>query len=309
MSSYSRVVSKLNNTGTSLKSQRVPRKGHEEIMIKNSAGGYTYTVSDEDLIDRILILGTAGNTYYSSAEKLTSDAIDAVNRIVKEGKGQMVVDHVRDVYENGRAPKQDPTFFILALLTQSDVPLEVRKDALRIVSSMRTFTQLYSWVALKKQLANGHKGFGRATRTALLELFKSKTGQQLVYQTSKYGSRKIGQETWTIADVVSCAHVPSKVLTPDSQVAVAYMVNGLESAQKVSDKYQGNSQCSDIMKYLYAVEAVKSSTCTSDVACQMIRQYRLPRETLSTHLLNDINVWRAYYTHHPLGQMVKFTIA
>lgn len=310
MSSYSRVVSNLNNTGTSLNTQQVPRKGHEEIMIKNSAGGYTYTISDEDLIDRILILGTSANTYYSSAEKLTSDSIDSIKRMVSEGKGQMVVDHLRSVYESGRAPKQDPTFFVLALLTQSDIPLDVRKSALQIVSHMRTFTQLYSWVSLKKQLANGHKGFGRATRSALLELFKSKTGQQLVYQGSKYNSRKIGTETWTIADVISCAHVPSKVLSPDSQVAVAYMVHGIESAQKVADKYVGHQQCTEVMQYLYAVEAVKSSTCTTDVASQMIRQFHLPREVLSTHLLTDLNIWKAllYTTHVGAGGQVQHRV-
>jgi 60 kDa SS-A/Ro ribonucleoprotein len=230
--------------------------------------------------------------------------------MVSEGKGQMVVDHVRSVYESGRAPKQDPTFFVLALLTQSDAPLDVRKSALEIVSHMRTFTQLYSWIALKKQLANGHKGFGRATRNALLELFKSKTGQQLVYQGSKYNSRKIGTEVWTIADVISCAHIPSKVLSPDSQVAVAYMVNGLESAQKVADKYVGNQQCSEVMQYLNAVEAVKASTCTTDVAVQLIRQYRLPREVLSTHLLNDINIWKAllYTTHVGTGGSIQHKV-
>lgn len=293
MSSYSNVVSNLNNIGTSATGQQIPRKSHENLMVKNSADGYTYTISDEDLIDRILILGTSSNTYYSSAEKLTADSMESIKRMLNEGKGQMLVEHVSNVYESGRAPKQDPTFFVLALLTQSDVPLEVRKSALQIVSRMRTFTQLYSWVALKKQLANGHKGFGRATRSALLELFKSKTGKQLIYQTSKYGSRKIGKETWTIGDVISCAHIASKKLSMDSQVAVAYMINGIESAQTVANKYADNQQCLEVMQYLYAVEAVKKSTCTTDVACQMIRQYNLPRETLSSHLLNDLNVWNS----------------
>lgn len=292
MSSYSRVVKNLNNTGTSF-GQQLPRKGHEEIMVKNSAGGYVYTISDDNLIDRILILGTTSNTYYSSAEKLTTHAIHQIKRMIVEGKGQMVVDHVKSVYESGRAPKQDPTFFVLALLTQSDVPLEVRKNALKIVSNMRTFTQLYSWIALKKQLANGNKGFGRATRSAICELFKNKTGLQLVYQATKYGSRKIGTATWTIGDVISCAHVPSKVLSNSSQVAIAYMVNGIDAAQKTKNKYQSDIECENVLQYLNAVEAVKSPTCTSNVAVQLILQFNLPRETLSTHLLNFVDVWKA----------------
>jgi len=294
MSSYSKVISNLNNIGTSnVTGQQVPRKGHENIMVKNNAGGYTYTISDEDLIDRILVLGTSSNTYYSSAEKLTQDSINSIHKMISNGKGQMIVDHVKSIYENGRAPKQDPTFFVLALLTQSNVPIEVRKNALQIISQLRTFTQLYLWVSLKKQLANGHKGFGRATRNALYELFKNKTGLQLVYQTSKYNSRKIGTETWTIADVIKCAHVPSKCLSPSSQIAVAYMINGLDSARTVADKYSTDLDCKNVIQYLQAVETVKSSTCSSDIAVQFIRQYNLPRETLSTHLLNHVDVWKA----------------
>jgi 60 kDa SS-A/Ro ribonucleoprotein len=297
MSSYSRVISNIKNIGTK-NGQAVPRNGHEAIMKPNSAGGMTYAVSDEDLIDRILILGTSGNSYYSTAEKLTSDSIDSIKRMVAEGKGHMVVDHLRSIYNDGRAPKQDPTFFVLALLTQSDIPLEVRKAALQIVIGLRTFSQLYSWIALKKQLG-GHKGFGRATRSALLELFKTKNGQQLVYQGTKYISRKCGTESWSIADIISCGHIPSKVLAPDSQVAIAYMVKGLEAAQKVAETFINSTNlehftsCTNVMQYLNAVEAVKKLECNSDTAIQFIRQYHLPREVLSTHLLNDVNVWKA----------------
>lgn len=301
MSSYSSIVKKINKTGTST-GQRVPRKGHKNIMIKNAAGGFTYTISDEDLIDRILILGTSSNTYYSSAESLTETSIGQIKRIIDSGKGQMIVDHVKNIYESGRAPKQDPTFFVLSLLTQSDVPLDVRKSALQIVSGLRTFTQLYSWISLKKQLADGHKGFGRATRSALLELFKNKTGQQLVYQCTKYNSRKIGNDTWTIADVIACAHIPSKVLSPDSQIAVAYMVKGLQVAQTVADRFVGNEECLNVMQYLNAVEAVKAADCTTDTAIQLIRQFKLPREVLSTHLLNSLDVWKALLYTNQVGE-------
>jgi 60 kDa SS-A/Ro ribonucleoprotein len=312
MSSYSRVISNMKNTGTK-RGQAVPRKGHEAVMISNSAGGVTYGISDEDLIDRILILGTSGNSYYSTAEKLTSDSIDSVKRMVAEGKGQMVVDHLRSVYNDGRAPKQDPTFFVLALLTQSDIPLEVRKAALQIVTGLRTFSQLYSWVALKKQLGSGQKGFGRATRSALLELFKTKTGQQLVYQGTKYTSRKCGTESWSIADVISCGHIPSKVLPADSQVAIAYMVKGLDAAQKVADTFVDTehfARCSDVMQYLNAVEVVKKLECTSDTAIQFIRQYHLPREVLSTHLLNDVNIWKSllYTTNVSTGGQITHRV-
>lgn len=299
--SYHSVISNIVEKGRT--GQQDPRQGHEKIMIKNAAGGMTYEVSDEELIDRILILGTNANTYYSSATKLTTDSINSIQRMISEGKGNMIYEHLKSVYETGRAPKQDPTFFVMALLTQSNVPIDVKKNALLLVSSLRTFSQLYMWEGMRKQLAGGKKGFGRSVRNAILQLFKNKTGMQLVYQGTKYQSRKYGDESWSIADIISCAHIPSKTLTPDAQIAIAYMINGISGASKIMDKFKSTEHelaCDEIMKYLHAVELVKSEYGGSiDDVVQLIRQHHLPREVLNTSLLNNITVWKSllFKTH------------
>jgi 60 kDa SS-A/Ro ribonucleoprotein len=303
-SSYSTILKSAKALATCKSTgQRVPRTGHEDIMTKNSSGGCTYTVSDEELIDRILILGTNSNTYYSSANKLTADAITAVKRMVAEGKGAMVVDRVRDIYESGSAPKQDPTFFVLALLTQGTMPVDVRKNALQIVSKIRTLSQLYTWEGMRKQIGDGKKGFGRAVRSALLILVQNHTGLQLAYQSTKYRSRKFGTESWSINDIISCAHIPSKVLSKDSRLVIVYLIKGMEKAEAtLSAECVTDENCIKVMNYLRAVEAVKSSTCTTDTAVQLIRQYKLPREVLSTHLLSHIDVWHSLLLTASVGE-------
>lgn len=286
--SYSSIIS---STMVQKSGQNVPRAGHEKLMIKNSAGGYTYGISDEDLIDRILILGTNGNTYYSSAEKLTGDSVDEIKRMVSDSKGNMILEHLKNIYESGRAPKQDPTFFVLALLTQNSVPVEVRKSALDIVSNIRVLTHLYMWEGLRKQLADGKKGFGRAVRNALKTLVQSRTGEQFAYQATKYHSRKVGTENWSIDDIIKCAHIPSKELNPDSALVIVYLIKGMEEAENKYKELVDNPSCTKVMEYLRAVEAVKSETCTTDTAIQLVRQYRLPREVLNTKLLSDANIW------------------
>jgi len=52
--------------------QRAPLPG--EAMVPNSAGGYVYALDDWARLDRFLVLGTEGGTYYAGERKLTVEA-------------------------------------------------------------------------------------------------------------------------------------------------------------------------------------------------------------------------------------------
>lgn len=291
--SYASILKGSGHTKAKPKTgQMAPRVGHEVIMTKNSAGGYTYTVSDKELLERILILGTNGNTYYSSAEKLTTESIDAVNKMITDGHGAMVVETVKDIYSSGRAPKMDPTFFVLALLTQSSVSKEVRTSALDLVASLRTFAHLYTWEGMRKTIG-GKKQFGRGVRSRLLKLVQSRNGKQFAYQATKYRSRKFGEETWSIDDIIKLAHIPSRELSVDSQAVLLYLIKGMDAVEAFFLSQEKNDELTGVVSYLRAVEAVKSDACTSDTAIQLIRKHNLPREVLNTKLLTDVNVWNA----------------
>jgi len=278
--------------------QRVPRTGHEDVMIPNTAGGFTYKVDDKELLERIMVLGTASNTYYSTAQKLTSDAIDAVNRIIGAGNGQLVVDVVRDIYETGRAPKQDPTFFVLALLTQSTVPIDVRKQALGLIASLRTFSQLYSVEEMRKQLGSGKKQFGRGMRNSILSLVKAHGGKRFAYQATKYRSRG----GWSIDDFIKLAHVPSRELTPEGQAVLVYLIKGVEAFEIFVETLALTPEVTQVRDYLRAVEAVKVDTCSVATAIELVHKYNLPREVLNTKLLTDRLVWDALLFSTSVGE-------
>lgn len=287
--------------------QQVPRVDHEHLMTKNSAGGMTYVVSDEDLIDRILILGTNSNTYYATAQKLTDDAIASIKKMISEGKGEMIVSRVKDIYKSGRAPKQDPTLFVLALLTQTDVPEKIKKSALECVVNLRILTHLYTWIGLRKSIS-GKKGFGRAIRTQMLNFVKNRSGIHLAYLFTKYRSRKVGSETWSIDDIIKCAHIPSNKLSLDRQLVIIYIVNGLPEAEKLfAEKCTDDTECLKVITYLRAVEETKNLTCAEDTAIQFIRQYHLPREVLSTHLLKSLTVWQSLLFSSHVGEGSKIS--
>ena len=51
--------------------QQMPLPG--EKMVANDAGGYVYALDDWARLDRFLILGTEGGTYYASEARLTRE--------------------------------------------------------------------------------------------------------------------------------------------------------------------------------------------------------------------------------------------
>ena len=290
-SSYAAVIQQTKAAPTT-SAQYVPREGHEEVMHKNSCGAYVYQVSDKELLERYLILGTATGTYYAEATTLTSDAIREIKKLATTS-GQMVLDTVKDIYESGRAPKQSSIIFVLGLLTQVDMPIEVRRGAFTIIRSLRILSHVYELVADRKA-TSGHKSFGRGMRDAVEGIFSSHDGKWLAYQATKYGSRSFGDQTWSIKDVIACAHVASKRLSQSSQVVMSYVIKDLNCAEKTYAAIDNPEKLTtETLQYLRAVEAVKNPTCTTDDAIQFIRTYKLPRETLNTVLLKDPNVWKA----------------
>ena len=89
-------------------------------MIPNSAGGYTWQVNDMDRLRRFLCLGSEGGTYYIGEKELGIENAQCINKMVKEGKGAEVVREIKNFSVEGRAAKQNPTLFALALCARQD---------------------------------------------------------------------------------------------------------------------------------------------------------------------------------------------
>ena len=83
-------------------------------QVQNTAGGYAWAVDDWARLDRFLVLGSEGGTYYIRPRQLTRQNAEAVIRCI-EADGRRVVARVVEVSEAGRAPKNDPALFVLAM--------------------------------------------------------------------------------------------------------------------------------------------------------------------------------------------------
>src|SRR5271165_4731886 len=104
---YSKHVSKKSTPQTQ------PIFGRTD-QVKNNDGGYVFKVSDLHVLERFILLGTEGGTFYVGEQKLSEENATTIVAMIKSN-GPYVLNKVRELVS--RSPKRDPAIFVLALLT------------------------------------------------------------------------------------------------------------------------------------------------------------------------------------------------
>jgi 60 kDa SS-A/Ro ribonucleoprotein len=134
--------------------QKVPGKN----QVKNNAGGYVFQTTSEQRLERFLVLGAAGSTYYVSQQKHTAENLDFVIDLIRTN-GEMVVNKIAEISYEGRAEKNDHAIYALALcMTHGDDQtkklVEQRfKDVVRIGSHLLMFVDSLRSADLKRELS------------------------------------------------------------------------------------------------------------------------------------------------------------
>ena len=83
-------------------------------MVPNSAGGYAFAVDDWKRLERFLVLGSEGGSYYATERQLTIENAQAVVRCLDADPARAIRTIVA-ISDSGRAPKNDPAMFALAI--------------------------------------------------------------------------------------------------------------------------------------------------------------------------------------------------
>ena len=147
--------------------QSEPIPGSDQV--ENDAGGYVYQLDDWKRLDRFLILGTEGGTYYVRETRFTFENAEAVIRCIK-ADGVRVVERVVAISKAGRAPKNDPALFVLALCASLG-SLETRQAALGALPQVaRIGTHLFHFL----EFCKGLRGWGRGFRSAIADWYNQK---------------------------------------------------------------------------------------------------------------------------------------
>jgi 60 kDa SS-A/Ro ribonucleoprotein len=272
MTSYLNIFSRW-TAGATPQSQPVAGTG------PNSAGGYAFPVDDWARLDRFLILGSEGGSYYAGERTLTRDNAQAVLRaIAADGAG--AVARIVAISEAGRAPKNDAALFALALAASS-ADLATRRAALAALPKVaRTGTHLFQFA----EFIQGSRGWGRALRRAVGAWYLAQRTERLAYQLVKYRQRN----GWSHRDLLRLSHPEA------ADVARAALI---EWACRGTD--------SDVLPALVrAADRLARSTDAAEAAA-LIRSQNLPREAVPTALLNEAAVWEALLERMPLAALVR----
>jgi 60 kDa SS-A/Ro ribonucleoprotein len=278
---YSKHVNPRQKAKVAPQSEAVPGK----TMAKNNAGGFVFELDPWKKLDRFLILGTENNTYYSTSKNLTVDNAKNLEDCIKLD-GNRVVSRIVEISREGRAPKNDPALFALAMCASVGSE-ETRKAALAALSDVaRTGTHLMHFV----EFAQAFRGWGRALRRAVGNWYNNKSVPNLTYQLMKYKSR----DGWSNRDLLRLSH--PKTTDEVRNVLYKWTVK--------PENVDLNAQTDKSLMRLAAAEKVARET-NSKNAVSLIKEYELPREVVNTVLLNDSAVWQVLLEDMPVTAMVR----
>lgn len=257
---------------------------------RNLAGGYAWEVSDWDKLDRFLILGTEGGTYYASGRKLTKMHTEALERCLKED-GLRVVDRIVEVSVGNLAPKNDPALYALALASAKGDEV-TRAHALEALPQVaRTATHLFDFLTFRQAFG----GWGRGLRRAVSAWYLDRSADSLALQLVKYRQRN----GWTHRDVLRKAHPDAgRTLHGEGVVTkqrlLRWAVKGIEGVDYPHRLVQG-------------YEMAQRSP-NAKVTAGLVKEYVLPREALLTEHLNSREVWEALLTAGDFGMPIHALI-
>lgn len=254
-------------------SQSEPIPGKKQV--KNNAGGYTFEVGKWDMLNRFLILGTEGGTYYVGESKLTKQNADSVAKCIQED-GKRVVDTIVEISDQGRAFKNDPALFALAMCAGLGDD-ETRKYALESLPKVaRIGTHLFNFATFVEQF----RGWGRGLRNAIAHWYVSKSVKDLSFQVVKYQSRN----GWSNRDLLRKVHASSDNKgTNDVFSWVTHGVGGsiLKNGEETKTFPYTKDDLSGL-PIIWAFESAKNAD--EDELIKLIKEYRLTMEMIPTNM-------------------------
>jgi len=282
---YQQIIKNIAQSISPLLSWANPQTQPLPGQIANNAGGYYFPVDDYVCLNRFLILGSESGTYYVSAPKLTLDNTKAIQRLI-ENDGVKVVERIVEISMSGRAPKNEPALFALALATAAN-DAKTRSVAFEAITKVaRTGTHILIFV----DFVNNLRGWGRGFRKAISRWFLVTPLEQLTLQAVKYSQRS----GWSMRDLLRLSHPVTNdierlalidwIAHPKKPDAI---ISAREKFRLIEGKYRVN-------------EALDSAS-----VAKAIRQYSLPREAVPNKHLEHTEVWNALLVDMPMKAMIR----
>src|SRR5262245_15060289 len=132
------------------------RRAVRPDQVPNAAGGYVFPVGDEARLHRFLTLGSADSTYYTSARELTRDNAEVLFRALAADP-MTVIAQIVEISVAGRAPKQNPALFSLAVAASHGTDESRRYALSKLPEVARTGSAMFTFLKYCEQF----RGWGR----------------------------------------------------------------------------------------------------------------------------------------------------
>jgi 60 kDa SS-A/Ro ribonucleoprotein len=283
MSNYARHVSTLATP------QRQQARADQRM---NHAGGFAFVLDLWARLDRWLILGCEGGSYYASEHAMTRDNARTIDECLA-ADGPRTVERIAEISASGRAPKNAPAIFALAIAA-GHPDLATRRAALAAIPRVcRTGTDLFHFA----RDVESFRRWGRGLRSAIAAWYNDKPAERLAYQAVKYQAR----DGWSHRDLLRLAH--PKAPTPEHDALYRWIVGGMDALGRDSDK--GKPITEDRLPALVrAFEGLRKETDRRRIAA-LVREHRFTHEMLLTEWKNDASVWEALLEDMPQTALVR----
>ena len=256
-------------------------------QVPNSAGGFTWELDEWGRLDRFLVLGTEGGSYHIGERELTVANAAAVAACIAQD-GPRVVRRIVEVSASGRAPKNDPALFALAMAAGTGDEATRAAALAALPDVARTGTHLFHFL----RYVRAFRGWGRGVRRAVGAWYTARPERELAYQLLKYPQR----DGWSHRDALRLAH-------PVPRTEVQRTLFARTTARGSLAEIDTDSPALALVRAADRLHA--DAEMEPARAAALVREARLTREMIPTPLLRHAVVWEALLEEMPLTALVR----
>lgn len=258
-------------------------------QVPDSAGGYAYEVDDWTRLRRFLILGSEGGSYYADEHTLTRENAAAVERAIA-ADGPRAVGEIVAVSQAGRAPKNDPALFALAMAAGIGDDLTRRAALGALPQVARTGTHLFAFATFVERF----RGWGRSLRRAVGRWYTGQDPERLAYQAVKYRRR----DGVTHRDLLRLAHPARQVSARNPTLELT------DTHARLFEWIVRGGDADGLPRIVEGFTRAQAARTAADAAA-LVREYGLPREAMNSEHLTSPEVWEALLEDMPMTALVR----
>jgi 60 kDa SS-A/Ro ribonucleoprotein len=244
----------------------------EAGQVKNNAGGYVFQVTPWVRLGRFLQLGSENPTYYQHAPALTKENAKCVIECWNTDP-RHTAETICEISDAGRAPKNDPAIFALALGAINSNK-EARQEAHAAVQAVcRTASYLFQW---QNDCGGVGKGSGRGYKRVLANWYGGMDTSDLAFQMVKYRQRA----GYTHKRAIELSNQGPQSCEED-RINLYKWARGKEVSGKLPAIVEAH------------IEAMTLEPKDSKRLIELITAHKLPWEAIPTWALTSKEVWEA----------------